>query len=102
MEFQSRKISIEHGGEKIELSADLQRNCIYTVTQLLINDTVADEIKTNPIDGIKGCFLVLNGTLESGLRVRAEVKVNLFMRPLYTVYVNDEEVFTQKGTWGGL
>ncbi len=98
----SRKISINSCGEKVELLVKLQRNCFDTIIQLLINDLMKDEIATTPEDGVMGCELQLNGSLNTGFPVRAEIRANFFMRPLYTIYVDEKEVVRKKGTWGGM
>lgn len=102
MHFITRTITLEHNGETIAVFANAQKYCFHTITQLIINDRVADEIKTDAIDGLKGCFLELSGTLDSGDDVRAEIRTGLFMRPLYRVFIDDAEIFTLKGTWAGL
>ena len=98
----AREIEFGHNGESIRFEATVKRENAHTFSTLIINGKIQDQIESTPKDGLFGCNINLKGILISGSKVRLQLITNILRRPLYRIYVNDELVFTKKGTWGGV
>ncbi|MEP7706761.1 hypothetical protein [Paraglaciecola sp. 25GB23A] len=102
MGLREREIEIEHNGELIKFEAVVEKSNAHTLSTLTINNHIQDQINTTPGDGVFGCRKSLSGVLSGGETIRLDILVNFFRRPLYSFFVNDELIYKQKGTWGGV
>lgn len=102
MGLKSRNILIEEDGQTIEFRGWLAKDHWTTILELYVNDKLQDSSESLPQNGIFGCQLLLNGSLNNSVPVSVHLRANFFMRPKYTFFVNGKSVYTKKGTWGGL
>jgi hypothetical protein len=100
--FKSRNILIEEDSQKIEFRGWLAKDNYTTILELYVNGKLQDSLESNPKNGIFGCKLLLNGSLNNSVPVSVQLRANIFMRPKYTFFVNGKSIYMKKGTWGGL
>lgn len=98
----SRNISIEEDGQTIEFRGKLAKDYYTTILELFVNGKLQDSLESNPKDGIFGGKFLLNGSLNNSVPVNVQLRVNFFMRPEYTFFVDGKSIFMKKGTWGCL
>ena len=102
MPLTSRYIETHHNGEKIIFIGRLLDDKHTSILQLYIDYEFQDEVESQPKDGILGCKYLLEGRLTNNSHVTVRLRTHLFMRPTYTIAVDNAKIFHLKGTWGGM
>ncbi len=101
----TRRIVVEGSRHTIMLTGKVEKDHKNAVFRLFVNGVLHDETSFN-IQMLeynkyfKNYAWMLNAKLDDDIGVGVKFKSGIFRRPLYTVYVGDQIVHQEKGTWG--
>ena len=101
MSLTKRVTIVEGTNDVIKFVAKMHDYKYQYVFILLINDTQHDRLVISAFNGLFGYSRTLTGLIQENIVVKVLLRSHVFRRPEYIIYVGEQIVHKQKGTWCG-